>query len=186
MIASVVKIWSCSFQVFHLTALIVRGPVTSGEQFIINIERVMICEDEVRGALLCVQDFVRSPKFTQRTIFSDSRIAMLAESAAICDSITSSIAVFEPWSYVETASRSQVVAEVCAWVNLAVHRRRAVKDSQEQGYGVGGIRPSSEDPASRPGVKISNIVEEGRAEYVPVIFISISAQFLGKVQEEES
>ena len=81
----------------------------------------MICEKEKRGALLCVQDFVRSPHFTQRSFFSESGIAMLAESAAICDSITKS-AVFEPWSPVETASCSQVVAEVCACVNQAVDR----------------------------------------------------------------
>ena len=125
----------------------------------------MICEDEVRGALLCVRDFMRSPHFTQRNFFSDSGVTMLAESAAICDSITNS-AVFEPWSHV--ASRSQVVAEVCACVNQAVDTRRAVKDSQEQWYAVVGIRPSSEDSASRSGVRISNIVEEGRDEYVPV------------------
>ena len=72
---------------------------------------------------------------------------MLAESAAVCDSITNS-AVFKACSHVETASRSQVVAEVCACVNQALDRRRAVKDSQEQWYAVGGIRPSSDDSAS--------------------------------------
>ena len=112
---------------FQLTALIVRGPVTSGERFIINLEREMICEDEVRGALLSVQDFVRSQQFTQRNFFSDYGVAMLAESTEFCDSITSS-AVFQPWSHVETASRSHVVAEVCACVSQAVDRRRAVKD----------------------------------------------------------
>ena len=70
----------------------------------------------MRGAVFCVQDFVTTPLFTQRNLFSDSGVAMLAESAAICDSITSS-AVFEHLSHVETASRSQVVAEVCACVN---------------------------------------------------------------------
>ena len=85
---------------------------------------------------------------------------MLAESAAICDIITNS-AVFEPWSHVETASRSQVVAEICACLNQAVCRRRAVKDSQERRYAVGGIRSTLEDSASRSGVRISNIVKEG-------------------------
>ena len=33
---------------------------------------------------VCVQDFVMSPHFTQRNFFSDSGIAMLAESEAIC------------------------------------------------------------------------------------------------------
>ena len=66
------------------------------------------------------------------------------------------------------------MVEVCACVNEAVERLRAVKDSQEQGYAVGGIRPSSEDSASRSGVRISNIVEEERVEYVPVSTASIS------------
>ena len=92
---------------------------------------------------------------------------MLAESAAISDRITHS-GVFEPWSRVETTSRSQVVADVCGWVNEALDRRRLVKDSQEQWYAVGGIRPSSEDSTSRSGVRISNVVEEGRVDYAPV------------------
>ena len=82
------------FQVFQLTALIMRGPVTCGGRFIINLDRVMICENEVQSAILCVQDFVRSPHFTQRNFFSDSGNAMLAESAAISEKFTHS-AVFE-------------------------------------------------------------------------------------------
>ena len=161
------------FQGFQQTTLIVRGPVTSGEKYIISLYCVLISEDEVRGALLCVEDFVRSPHFTQRSFFSGSGIAMLAESAAIWDSIKNR-GVFEPWSHLETASRSQVVAEICVCVNQAVDRGRAVKDSQEQLYAVGGIRSSSEDSASRSGVTISNIVEEGRVQYVPVIAPSIT------------
>ena len=155
------------FQVFQQTALIVRGPVTCGGRFVNNLDRLMICEDEVHSAILCVQDFVRSPHFTQRIFFSDSGIAMLAESAAISDRITHST-VFEPWSHVETTSRSQVVVDVCRCVNEALDRRRLVKDSQEQWYAVGGIRPSSEGSISRSGVSISNVVEDGRVEYVPV------------------
>ena len=98
---------------------------------------------------------------------------MLADSAAICDGITIS-AVFEPWSHVETSSRSQVLAKFCACVIQAVDRWRAVKDSQEQWYAVGGIRPSSEDSASQSGVRISNMVEEGWVDYNPVRVLSVS------------
>ena len=163
------------FQVFQLTALIVRGPVTCGGRFVINLDWVMICEDEVHSTIFCVQDFIRSPHFTQRSFFSDLGIAMLTESAAISDRITHS-AVFEPWSYVETTSRFQVVADVCGCVSEAPNRRRMLKDSQEQWYAVGGIRPSSEDSTSRSGVRISNVVEEGRVEYVPVRAPSASVQ----------
>ena len=155
------------FQVFQLTVLIVRGPVTCGGRFMMHLDRVMICDDEVQSAILCVQDFVRSPHFTQRSFFSDSGIAMLTESAAISDRITNS-AVFEPWSHVETTSCSQVVTDVCGCVSEVLDRRRMLKDSQEQWYAVGGIRPSSEDSTSRSGVRITNVVEEGRMEYVPV------------------
>ena len=116
---------------------------------------------------------MRSPHVTQRNFFSDSGVTMLTESAAVCDSITNS-AVFEPWSHVETASCSQVVAEVCACVNQAVERRRAVKDSQEKWYAVGGNWPPSEDSALRSGVRISKIVEERQVEYVPVRPPSVS------------
>ena len=161
------KYWSWCFQVFQLTALIVSGAVTCDGRFIINLDRMMICEKEVQSAILCVQDFVRSLHFTQRDFFSDSGIAMLAESAAVSDRITHSSA-FEPWSHVETTSHSQVVADVCWCLNEALDRRRVVKNSQEQWYAVGGIRPSSEDSTTRSGVSISNIVEKERVEYVPV------------------
>ena len=134
----------------------------------------MIGEEEVHSAILCVQDFIRSPHLTQRNFFSDYGIAMLAESAAISDRITHS-AVFEPWSHVESTSCSQVVTDVCGCVNEALDRRRLMKDSQEQWYAVGGIRPSSEDSTSRSGVRISNVVEEGRVDYVPVRVPSFSS-----------
>ena len=132
----------------------------------------MICGDEVRGALLCVQDFLRSPHFTQRNFFSHSGIAMFAESAAMFDSVTSN-ANFEPCNP-STPSRSLVVAEVCACVNQAVDGRRAVKDPQEQWCAVGGNRPFSEDSTSRFAVRISSIVEEGQVGYVLVSVPSLS------------
>ena len=99
--------------------------------FVISLDRVVIAIDDSSGALLCVQGFVRSRRFTQRIFFSDSEIAMLTESAAISDKITTT-AVYGIWSHLETTPHSQVVAEVCACVNRAVDRQRTVKDSQEQ------------------------------------------------------
>ena len=79
-----------SFQVFQLTALALRGTLPSGEKFTVNLDRVAMREDTVRGVLLCVQDFVRDPVFTQRSFFSGTGAAMLSEAAAISDSVTSS------------------------------------------------------------------------------------------------
>ena len=59
----------------------------------------------------------------------------------------------------ETPSGFEVFAEICACASQSVKCRRAVKDSQEQWYAVGGVRPSSDDLACRSGVGISNILE---------------------------
>ena len=118
----------------------------------------------MRGVLLCVQDFVRSPHFTQRNFFSETGLSMLSESVAIADSITSS-PVYAPWSVVASASASQVLSDLCACWDWVVLRRRSARDTSERWYHGG--TPRSET-ASRPGVRISDVVEEGRVEYVPV------------------
>ena len=89
---------------------------------------------------------------------------MLSESVAIADSIASS-PVYVPWSVVASASASQVIADMCARWDWVVLRRRSAKDTSERWYRGG--TPRSET-ASRPGVRISDVVEEGCVEYKPV------------------
>ena len=89
---------------------------------------------------------------------------MLSESVAIAVSITSS-PVYAPWSVVESASVSEVNTDLCACWDRVVLRRPTTKDTKEHWHHGG--TPRSET-ASRPGVMISDGVEEGRVEYVPV------------------
>ena len=89
---------------------------------------------------------------------------MLSESVAIADSITSS-PVYVPLSIVASASASHVISDLCACWDWVVLRRRTAKDTSERWYHGG--TPRSET-ASRLGVRISDVVEEGRNEYVPV------------------
>ena len=105
------------FQVFQLTALVIRGSPVQGEAFTVCVDRVIIKMEEVRGVLLCVQDFVRSPHFTQKNFFSKTGFPMLSESVAIADSIMSS-PVHAPWSAVESASASQVITVLCVCVGI--------------------------------------------------------------------
>ena len=152
------------FQVFQLTKLVIRGSPTQGEEFSISLDRVAIKKEEVRRVRLCVQDFVRSPHFTQRNFFSETGVTKLSESIAIADSITSS-PVYAPWSVVESASARQFVSDLCACWDWVVLRRRTAEDTSERWYHGG--TPRSET-ASRPGLRISDVVEEGRVEYVRV------------------
>ena len=152
------------FQVFQLTTLAIRGSTTRCEEFTISLDRVAIKKEEVRVVLLCVQDFVRSPHFTQRSFFSETGLTMLSESVAIADSITSSL-VYAPWSVVESACASQVITDLCACWDRVVLRRRTAKDTSERWYHGGTPR---NERAPRPGVRLSDVVEEGRVGYVPV------------------
>ena len=157
-----------SFQVFQLTALALCGPLPSGEKFSVNLDRVAIREDIVRGVLLCVQDFVRDPVFTQRSFFSETGVEMLSEAAAISDSITSS-SVYVPWSAVETESSARITSDLKTCFEKAVERRRVVKDTSEQRYRLGAVRPSSGESSSQYSVRISAVVEDGQVDYVPVV-----------------
>ena len=89
---------------------------------------------------------------------------MWSESVAIADSITSG-PVYAPWIVVESASASQVISDLCACWDRVVLRRRTAEDTSERWYHGGTPRSRT---ASRPGVRISHVVEEGRVEYVPV------------------
>ena len=151
-------------QMFQLTTLVSCGPASRGKKYIVSLDRVVIKEEEVRGVLLCVQDFVRGPHFTQRSLFSESGFTMLSTSFAIADSITSS-PVYAPWIVVESACANQVITNLCACWDRVVLRRRTAKDTSERWYL--SDTPGSET-ASRPGVRISDVVEEGRVEWVPV------------------
>ena len=119
------------FQVFQLTALVIRGPATHDERFVIHLDSVAIKEGEVSGVLLCVQDFVQSPHFTQRNLFSESGLTRPSEYVAVADSITSS-SVFAPWSLVGTACAGQVVSGLRAcWYEVVLCHRTA-KDTNER------------------------------------------------------
>ena len=48
-------------------------------------------------------------------------------------------------------------------------RRRVFKDTSEQCYALGAMRPSSVESSSYYGVLISTVVEEGQVENVPVV-----------------
>ena len=152
------------FPVFQLTALVALGPATRGESFIINLDQVAIKAGEMRCVLLCVQDFVPSPVFIRGSFFPESGLTMFFESVALADSITSS-SVNAPWSLQETACANQVVSDLRACWDRVVLRRRNAGDTNERLYHGG--TPRSE-LASKPGVRILDVVEEGRVGYVPV------------------
>ena len=103
---------------------------------------------------------------------------MLSESVAIADSITSS-PVYALWSVVESLSASQVITYLRACWDWVALRHRLARDTSERWYHVG--TPRSET-ASRPGVRISDVAEEGRVEYVPVVALALGPAGPSKIR----
>ena len=89
---------------------------------------------------------------------------MFSESVAIADSVTSS-PFNAPWSVVQSACPNQVITDLCACWDWVVLRGRTVTDTSERRYHGGTPRSKT---ASGAGARISDVVEEGRVEYVPV------------------
>ena len=65
----------------------------------------------------------------------------------------------------ESECASQVVTDLRAYWDRVVLRRRTAKDTSERWYHIGIPRSETE---LRPGVKNSDVIEEGCVEYVPV------------------
>ena len=72
----------CCFQVFQLTALVVRGPEESHPIFTVFLDSVAINHEKVNGAVEGVLDFVRNRLFTQKNFFSETGVSMLNPVAA--------------------------------------------------------------------------------------------------------
>ena len=98
--------------------------------FTVIVDRVASREEVVHGVMLCVQDFVRDPVFTQRSVFSETGVAMLSEAAAISDSITSST-FYAPSSEVESKLSGPIIADLETCFERALDRCRVVKDTSE-------------------------------------------------------
>ena len=84
---------------------------------------------------------------------------MFPQTGAISDSITNSSA-YAPRSHVETGSSSQVLSNFCTCFEKTVDLLRVVRDTKEQWYAIGVLRPSCSESASQCGVRISIVVEE--------------------------
>ena len=107
---------------------------------------------------------------------------MLSESVAFADS-NRSRPVCAPWNAVESARASHVVTDFCACWDQVVLRRRTAKDTSERWYHGG--TPWSET-SSRPGVRISEVVEEGRVEYVVVAAPALGPPGPSKIRSSPS
>ena len=117
-------------QIFQLTALVVRGPSELHPVFTVSLDGVAIDHEKVKGAVACVQDFVRHPLFTQRNFFSETGISMLNTAVTAADAVQNN-ARFDPWGAIGVEA-DPVIADLKSCQEKIVSRRKAVKDVWER------------------------------------------------------
>ena len=74
----------------------VSGPFELHPVFTVSLDGIAINHEKVKGAVACVQDFVRLPLFLQRKFFSETGISMLNTAVTAADAVRNS-SKFDPW-----------------------------------------------------------------------------------------
>ena len=119
----------------------------------------------MKGAVACVQVFVRHPLFTQRSFFSETEISMLNTAVAAADAVRNN-ARFDPWGAIGVEA-VPVIADLKSCREKIVSRRRAMKDTRERWFSAETVASSAVgETAPRATVRISDVLEVGDVRYV--------------------
>ena len=155
----------CCFQNFQLTALVVKGPSELHPVFIVSLNGVAISHENVKGAVACVQDFVRHPLFRQRNFFSETGISTMNTSVTAEDAVRKSDN-FDPWEAIAVES-GPVIADLKSCRGKIVSRRKAINDTRERWFGAETDAQSAVgETAPRTTVRYSDVVELGDVQDV--------------------
>ena len=73
-----------------MTALVVKDPSELQPLFTVSLNVLAIDHEQVKGAVACVQEFVRHALFTQRNFFFETGIRMLNTAVTAADAVRKS------------------------------------------------------------------------------------------------
>ena len=147
-----------------MTNLFLRDAVEELPAFTVRLNGIALSRRLVEKSIACIQDFVRSPRFTQRYFFSDNGVFLLvsAVNGSMCDQSTC-----EPWVSVLPDGYEATLVDLKKEYDVVVVRRKEARDTSERWFGVRSVESSEVgEPSCRLGVRISNVVEVGQVEYL--------------------
>ena len=155
----------CCFPIFQLTALVVKGPSEFHPVFTVSLNGVAIGHGKVKGAVVCVHDFVRHPLFRQANFLSQTGISMLNIAVTAADAFRHR-SKFDPWGAIGV-DVVPLIADLKSCREKIAARRKAVKDTRERWFGAETVASSAVgEPAPRATVHTSDVVEVGDVQYV--------------------
>ena len=143
----------------------VKGPSEVHPVFTVSLDGVAIDHEKVKGAVACVQDFVRHPSFTQRSFFSETGIGML-NNAVTAACVVRNSARFDPWGAINVEA-GPVIIDLKSCREKILSQRKAVRDTRERWFSAETVASSAVgESAPKTTVRISDVVEVGDVQYV--------------------
>ena len=143
----------------------VRGPSELHPLFTVSLNGVPIYHEKVRGAVACVQDFVRRPLFTQRSSFSETGISMLHFAVTAADAVRNS-ARFDSKGAIDVEA-GPVFADLKSCREKSMSQRKAMKDTRRRWFSAETVASSDVgESAPQTTVRISDVVEVRDVQYV--------------------
>ena len=143
----------------------VKGPSKVHPVFTVSLDGVAIDHEKVKGAVACVQDFVRHPSFTQRSFFSETGIGMLNSAVTAADAVRNSVH-FDPWGAIGVEA-GPVIIDLKSCREKILSQRKAIRDTRERWFSSETVASSAVgESAPKTTVRISDVVEVGDVQYV--------------------
>ena len=143
----------------------VKGPSELHPVFTVSLDGVAIDHEKVKGAVACVQDFVRHPSFKQRIFFSETGMSMLNTAVTAADAVRNSARI-DPWGAIDVEA-GPVIIDLRSCRKKILSQRKAVKDTRERWFSAETAASSAVgESAPRTTVHISDVVEVGDVQYV--------------------
>ena len=149
-----------------MTTLFLRDAVEELPAFTLRLNGIALSCRLVEKSIACIQDFVRSPRFTQRNFFSNNGVTLLVSAVNAAGSMRDQ-STCEPWASVLPDGYEATLVDLKKAYDVLVVRRKEARDTSERWFGVRSVESSEVgEPSSRAGVRISNVVEVGQVEYL--------------------
>ena len=182
-------------QVYQMTTLFLRDSVEELPAFTVRLNGISLSRRLVEKSIACIQDFVRSSRFTQRDFFSDNGVNLLVSAVNAAGSLRDQ-STCEPWASVLPDGYKATLVDLKKAYDVVVVRRKEARDTSERWFGVRSVESSEVgEPSCCAGVRISKVVEVGQVEYLsgsvpardqPCSSITVSLRSPGKGKRKRS
>ena len=151
---------------YQLTTLFLRESVEDLPAFTVKLAGIGLSRRLVEKSIACIQDFVRSPRFTQRDFFSDNGVNLLVSAVNAAGSMRDQSSC-ERWANVLPDGYEATLADLRKAYDVVVVRRKEARDTSERWFRVRSVESSEVGESSGwAGMRISNVVEVGQVEYL--------------------